>query len=257
MKYIFALITCCVLAACGTEDPEPITPTLPADTTAKVELRFKPTMNGIPLVMNQVFTGPNGLRMQLELWKFYISEITLQNTSVTQLLKDVALFDFSRPDKSLILTAKPGLYTSLSFAIGVDRNLNRMGDASFSPAVYPMEHPLSIYNDMYWTNSTGYVFLRVEGKIDTSAAQNSVPEFTWFYHTGQDTMYTTTTFDNLNLSVVKGQTKVIELEVEVNELFRTASDTINMVQENFTHSTDRPLLARKVITNFKNAVRKI
>jgi hypothetical protein len=55
---------------------------------------------------------------------------------------------------------------------------------------------------------------------------------------------------------VKGQKTSINLKLEVNDVFKTSSDTINMVQDYFTHTTDHFDLAQKVINNLGDAIRK-
>jgi hypothetical protein len=256
MKTIYLIVvTSLVLTSCKKDEPIPAQ--LPqVNDTGKLEIRFSPSMNGAPFQLNQVFTGPNNLRMNVELFKFYLSSITIHDTT-DQLIKDVALVDFSKLNKSVIMDVPVGDYTNLKFGIGLSKIQNGTGNPDFNPANFPIEHPQSIYNDMYWTNSTRYVFLKIEGKIDTSAAQNTVPTYTWFYHTGKDTMYTPVAFNNLNFSVNKGQTTVLEFGVEVNDLFINQTDTINMVADNYTHTTDFPVLARKVISNLGRAIRKL
>jgi hypothetical protein len=56
--------------------------------------------------------------------------------------------------------------------------------------------------------------------------------------------------------VVKGQKTIIELKIELNDVFRSDTDTVNMREDYFTHTTDNLDLAKKVITNLGNAIRK-
>jgi hypothetical protein len=141
--------------------------------------------------------------------------------------------------------------------LGVKKALNGTDDTNFDEASFPIDHPLSIYNNMYWSWATGYIFSKIEGKIDTSQAQDQTPTYTWFYHSGMDTCYTEKNFDNLNIVVNEGKTTVIELGIEVKDIFISQNDTINMVEDNFTHTTDNIDLARKVSINLAKGFRKL
>jgi hypothetical protein len=235
---------------------ESVVSQIPEKTTGTVEIRFIPTMNGEAFSVNQNFVGPNGLRMRYETFKFYLSDIQLQNGSTVLGSKDVVLVDFSLSDKTISIETTPGTIDQLTFGMGVKQSLNGTADPDFNPASYPIDHPLSVYAGMYWTWASGYIFSKLEGRIDTSAAQNLDPTYSFFYHSGKDTLFSTHSISNINAEVVKGQKTSINLKIEVNDVFKTSSDTINMVQDYFTHTTDDFDLAKKVINNLGDAIRK-
>lgn len=254
---IFSSLACSIsilLSACEKDQPIP-SPVEP--TKGTVEIRFVPTMNGAAFQPNVNFTGPNNLKMSFENFKFYLSDIQLINSTDNQLLSEIELVDLSHSDKSISFETAPGNFQELKFFLGVKKSLNGTDDPSFDEASFPIDHPLSIYNNMYWSWATGYIFSKIEGKIDTSQAQNQTPTYTWFYHSGLDTCYTEKSFENLNIDVTAGKTTVIELGIEVNDIFINQTDTINMVQENFTHTTDNIELARKVVLNLARGIRKL
>lgn len=243
-----------ILSACEKDQPIP-PPVEPNKGT--VEIRFVPTMNGAAFQPNVNFTGPNNLKMNIEILKFYLSDIQLINSTDNQLLSEIELVDLSQSDKSISFEAVPGIFQKLRFFLGVKKALNGTDDTNFDEASFPIDHPLSIYNNMYWSWATGYIFSKIEGKIDTSQAQDQTPTYTWFYHSGMDTCYTEKNFDNLNIVVNEGKTTVIELGIEVKDIFISQNDTINMVEDNFTHTTDNIDLARKVSINLAKGFRKL
>lgn len=251
---IVTLTLSILLSAC--EKDQPIPPPV-EPTKGIVEIRFVPTMNGAAFQPNVNFTGPNNLKMNLEIFKFYLSDLQLINSSGNQILSEIELVDLSQSDKSISIETEPGTFQQLKFFLGVKNALNGTNDPNFDEASFPNNHPLSIYNNMYWSWATGYIFSKIEGKIDTSLAQNQTPTFTWFYHSGMDTCYTEKNFENLNIEVNAGKTTVIELGIEVNDIFINQTDTINMVEDNFTHTTDNIELARKVIVNLARGIRKL
>lgn len=242
------------LSSCGKDEPitEP-----EVNNTGTVEIRFVPTMNGQAFQLNTPFIGPNDKRIQIESFKSYFSQIRLSTNDVVKGKQDISLLDFGSNNKSILISTQAGNIDKIEFGIGVNKTLNGTSDPNFNPSSYATTHPLSIYNGMYWTWASGYVFVKIEGRIDTSASQTQTPLFTCFYHTGLDTLYSTKSFNDLNLSVTKGQTTIVEIAVEFNEIFKTQSDTIDMVDKYFTHTSDDFELAQKVITNFKLALRRL
>jgi len=248
------LLAIVFLSSCGKDEPftEP-----EVNNTGLLELRFVPTMNGQPFQLNTPFIGPNNKRIQIETFKSYVSQIQLSENGVVKGKNDIALIDFGSATKSILINTTAGNIDKIEFGIGVNKALNGTGDPNFSPSSYATSHPLSIYNGMYWTWASGYIFFKIEGRIDTSASQTQTPLFTCFYHTGLDTLYTTKTFSDLNLNVSKGQTTVVEIAIEFNDIFKTQTDTIDMVEKYFTHTSDDIILARKIVTNFKLALRRL
>lgn len=225
---------------------------VPVPVTGNVALRFTATMNGQPIEMNRVFSGPNGQRISLETFRFYISDILFDS----MLVKDVALVDFSPGIYLLNLEVPEGTYRDIRFGVGVEKSLNGTGDTAFHAASYPASHPLSIHNGMYWTWATGYIFARIEGRIDTSQAQNRAPDFSFLYHPGTDSLYGTRTFSDAGIVVKYGSPAKLNFTLEFNDVFRTPSDTIRMTEQPFTHTTNQFTLAQRVMTNLRQAIRK-
>jgi hypothetical protein len=251
---LFVFLGLTLLSSCKKD--EQINEPDPEPTTGTVEIRFNPRVNGSTFQMNQEFTGPNNLKMRYETFKFYLSQIQLSNGTSILGSKDVALIDFSLNDNSFTFEANEGVINQIHFGVGLTKDLNGTNNPNFTPSIYPIDHPLSIYKGMYWTWASGYIFSMLDGRIDTSAAQNQNPNYSFFYHSGLDTLYSSYSIAGFNAAVVKGQKTIIDLKIELNDVFRNDSDTINMREDYFTHTTDNLDLARKVITNLGNAIRK-
>ncbi len=254
--FFYSLLLVNFLSFSSCQKDESVEATAPEKTTGTVEIHFVPTMNGEAFQMNQTFIGPNGLRMKYETFKFYVSDFQLHSATSVLGSSEISLIDFSLNDKSISIEANPGTISEISYGLGVKKSLNGTGDPNFNPAAYANNHPLSVYNGMYWTWASGYVFSKLEGRIDTSTTQSQDPNYSFFYHSGKDTLYASHGISGFNETVVKGQKTLIYLKVEVNDVFKTQSDTINMVQQYFTHTTDHYELAQEVISNLGDAIRK-
>jgi hypothetical protein len=244
-----------LFSAC--EKDKPLPPDLPTDPQGTVEVRFTPTINGNTLNLNEINLGPNQQRIIVETLKFYLSKIKVLDNSVVLGETDVALLDFSNSDKSFSFKANPGTITGLSFDLGLSPDQNGTNNPDFNPAAYENSHPLSIYNSMYWTWASGYIFLKIEGRTDTTQAQNAAPMFTWFYHCGLDTLTSSYSLSNMNIPVQAGKTSQIELTIEFNDIFMRNGQAIIMTEESSTHTTDAFELARDVFTNFGTSIRKL
>lgn len=253
-KSTFSILvfTLLALASCKKDEAIP-EPTEPAGI---LEIRFNPTMNGVPLQANSIFTGPNNQRMLVENFKFYLSGLYLRSDTDSVLIKDVSFVDLVASNKTLKLSVRPGNYNALRYAVGLTPEQNGTNDPNFDEAQFPVDHPQSIYNGMYWSWATGYIFSKIEGKTDTSAAQNQTPMFTWFYHSGLDALYSPGRIEDLSIVLKDKETTVLDLAIEVNEVFRQPGDTINMVNNYFTHTTDNLPLAEKVIRNISKSIKK-
>jgi hypothetical protein len=116
--------------------------------------------------LGQVFT--------VSRFRYYVSNIKLKNVNGAEFeSKDYFLVDEAEPhSKKLKLTNVPeGMYTSISFVVGVDSIHNCSG--AQSGALDPV-------NGMYWAWNTGYIFLKLEGHANVSTSPGHIFE----YHIG-------------------------------------------------------------------------
>ena len=103
--------------------------------------------------------------------KYYIGNICLKKSDGTE-FKLAQYFLVNEEDsasKHISLADVPeGVYTSLSFIIGVDsiHNCNGAQDGALDPV-----------NAMYWTWNTGYIFFKMEGKSPVSKSPGHLLEF--------------------------------------------------------------------------------
>jgi hypothetical protein len=252
---LYPAIILSLISFTGCEKDKPLPNPVPQDTTGTLELEVLATMNGAPMEAFTIFENVNGQRAIIEEFKFYLGELSLKNASDTEVaIKDVAFFDLLNNKNKLAVKLPEGNYSHLKFYAGVPDALNGTNNPDFTASVYGQDHPLSIFNGMYWTWATGYIFLKVEGKIDTSATQNQTPLRNYFYHVGTQAFYAVKEFPNTNFEIKRGETKKILLRLEYNDLFSNDFETINMATESFTHTTDNISLAQRVFSNFLNGL---
>ena len=142
---------------------------------ATLALSFAPVLEGKPFV----FGEPNALSSGAEVtplnFRFYVSHVALLTAagasvpvdlvSASGALEpyDVHLFNAEEPTSQVLRVLAPaGTYVGLSFTLGLD-------DACDSGAPGDREPPLTDTSQLTWPHTQGYLFLRLETQVDTSA----------------------------------------------------------------------------------------
>lgn len=147
---------------------------------APVELKVSLAVGDRPLQWDQTYQTPQGQRYQIDLLKFYISELALVGLDGREVKVDgLALAEFKRGTPTqgvsiMKMDLPAGQYRGLRFNVGVPRELNHL-DAS------TQQLPLGINSGMYWAWNPGYIFYRLEGTALLPEGQQK-----WVIHMGTD-----------------------------------------------------------------------
>jgi hypothetical protein len=145
------------------------------------EVRFYPRFDTSALAMQQKVKTKAGDSVSFDILKFYVSEFALVDTNGAEKpLPGLALVDFSdsaaREDgyAKVVIKALPGVFSGIKFSVGVPYDLNHR-DVSLQ------EHPLGPDVGMFWVWNSGYIFHKIEGKVDSADSSRN-----FFYHVGAD-----------------------------------------------------------------------
>lgn len=177
---------CCLIAflSCGSQSTK---------GTLAVTVNF---VYGIePFAYNVEYPyGTNG-KIKFEEVRFYVSMPKVISSSGDWLSVPETYFLVS-PDKNRMQWGEflTGTYTQAGFGIGVDNSRNIQTDPQAIPATdYPDNHPLSYASDMYWGWATGYIFAKVQGRIDADGNGSYVDSVDriFSYHPGVAGLYRT------------------------------------------------------------------
>lgn len=238
-------------------------PDTPKADPGSFELNIRPTVGGQEFLAGRPYEDITGRIYKLDRLDLYISEITLVKENGDELLlSEVALYDLatggpSRHGSGAYTTFEEvpsGNYSGVKFGIGVPDRLNT------EPANYPIDHPLSVNNAMYWSWKTGYKFIAMEGLADGSLAKDGVRlDLPLVYHTGQDSVGSAQSLYR-KLSYVGGQYRFsvkpdeelqFVVELDINRMFYNQQDTIDISQSNRSHSVPGVEweLSRKITDN--------
>ena len=125
------------------------------------------------------YADATGRHFALSHAQFYISNVTLKNANGTSYLIPTYLLKTIDSEDYLIGTAPVGTYTGVSFVIGVDASAN-----SIIPSSYPATSALANTSMWFGDATKGYMFMKVEGFADTTAAQTGTTRKYFSYEIG-------------------------------------------------------------------------
>jgi hypothetical protein len=140
----------------------------------------------------------------------------------------------------------------LNAILGVDSSLNHL-----DPSAFPNESPLNISNagPMHWGWSTGYIFMNIEGKVDTIPDATLNTDLSFSFHIGTDSYLQNLQFNNINWTDIGNNTRQFKLKLDLLAFLGQGANSINLSSEYLTHTAaGQEALTQKVISNFKNAI---
>ena len=199
------------------------------------------------LYLDSTFTTDQGYDIQFSELKFYLEDIRNDGASII----DGALFDY-RENGNFLFRRELGIISSGDFTanVGVGPDVNHLDPSAFDNAsVFNILNA----NDMHWDWNPGYIFLKIEARVDT--IQDGMPLFNHnvVYHIGLDENLETLQFQNLNWTEV-GSESQIALKVDLYA-FLNSPNIIDIKSESTSHSTaGQEVLTSKVIQNFSMAI---
>jgi hypothetical protein len=191
------------------------------EKASRVYLKINLTAGGQPLQLNTDYTTPEGNLIQYSMVRFYVSQVSLikDNNEEIHYPDNYYLADSQTENLFLIDEALTGKFKGIRFGLGVDSTRNDSSGIYAIPAYeYPADHALSPANFMYWSWNPGYIFMKLEGKVDTSGngILNEIGE-TFSIHTGFKEAYV---FIERNYSfTTKGDDIILQINAEIPNFF--------------------------------------
>lgn len=207
---VLALAAVISVVSCTKKDPEnPTTPTDP-NGTSKVLVEFSNKVGTNNLVLNdQWYQTAVGDSFKVSKFNYYISNVKLGGAaSYTESDSYHLVQQGTSSSHNFALADVPyGKYNTITLTIGVDsaRNTSGAQTGALDPA-----------NDMFWTWSTGYIMLKLEGTSPKSTATGNVLT----YHAGgfkepNSTQRTVTLTLPSEITVAKTGENHIHIEADV------------------------------------------
>lgn len=221
-------------------------------STQYLQIDILPTYANIgtmPMNLDSVYTTPEGYQVKFTDVKFYSSILKNETNSLLQ----AALYDLR--ETGVLMLRTPGDYakfTNLQGFIGVDSVLNHS-----DPSAFPNESPLNISNagPMHWGWNPGYIFMNIEGKVDTIPDGINNLDHSFSFHIGTDLYRRDFSFTTLNWLKISESERKLNLKLDLWKFLHNSANSINLKTEFLTHTASgQQPLTEKVISNFQQSL---
>lgn len=149
-------------------------------------LAFENTVDGNDIQTGQTYTA-NGRSIDFDIINYYISNVRIMDDSGNMILSNDEVFLAKEGNAN---SFKIGEFQEsqhahmVMFTLGVEDTTVNLGD----PSQYGSDHPLSTSQGMHWSWNSGYIFLKVEGEVDTTATPDGNLDEAYIYHLGTDNL---------------------------------------------------------------------
>lgn len=207
---------------------------VPTDFSIAVEF----TIGGQPLVYGQDHTNTIGQKYNYTLARMYFSGFKVIGNH-TNSYGGSEMSVHPGQGKYLVGMLPPGSYNKLRFLVGLDSVTNHS-----DPTTFPISSPLNpASGDGYshWSWADGYIFFKLEGKADTTAAMTGPATTQFVYHVGLDELLREKEF-SINLEVESEVSAVVVIRIDLGSI----ADALDFQTELRTHTLNNMPLATKV-----------
>lgn len=213
----------------------------PTNSCGTLDLQIEHQYNGQPFSLNTQYTSGQGNPIWFTGKRYYLSHIDAVRSDGSKIrLSEIEFVNTADGDiHSISKTLPTGNYNGFELALGVDSTMNNQ-----DPTVWPNDHPLSVYNGMYWTWGTMYIFSTIEG-----FEYDGTDSTAFFIHMGTNPLYRPNLMVNQPFSVPEsGTTQTIV--VDIHTILNQSGYTFNLIDDGRSHTTSNYELAAQYADNF-------
>ena len=235
---VFGLLVL-VLTGCDRCNPEP-----PVSTPGTARIDLELTWGEEAYFLEQVATDHNGYPVRLDNLQLYIAPVAFRSNGEWVEGADVSLIDFSVHAQHIESTLEAGTYDAVRFGMGLPPEIN----TDIDPASYPNSHPLSVIGSagMFWTWSSGYIFVKYEGKFALESGTQLLEPVS--YHCGTDASYRTVTLElSEPLVIASGTTENLTLTLDAAKALNGTNDAIDLAVDPVTHNAQGDSLGGRMM----------
>lgn len=238
---VFSLLTfATILTGCKKDDDETQTVAQKLSFHLHTRVGTNAAVYGVP------YQDASGRKFNLSDLRYYISNIVLIKSDGSPLPLNGKVLLVNPATNEYELGEVPvGSYMGFTFMLGLDSTTNHS-----DPTTYGATNPLSIQSPgIHWNWNSGYLFMKIEGQVDTTLANTGMPDLEYFYHIGLDDLKRTIDFSTEAFSVINGSDYKIGLAFDLLH----ALNNVDMRTENETHTFNNLPLATKIADNWEGA----
>ncbi len=222
--------------------------------TGTVNLLWKLKYGDKDLVMFDNYNYPTGQKLFFSKFGFFISELSLKNTSGYKQYVDVDYINLTNSFTGAANAAKGhnyaiskvdiGQYSSLKFNIGVPKESNDKTPANFSSS-----NVLSNQSE-YWGDWRSYIFTRTEGQIDLDG--DGTIEESFGLHTGSNAALKSFEFP-ISKELTSDGSITITIDIDLKKQFGE-SPYYNIVNSPQIHSMSQSALVKELSDNLAKGI---
>lgn len=202
--------------------------------TAACDIEFAATYSKNALQFNYSYPYGNNKSIQFSLLKFYAGNFYFERADGTrEHFTDKYLLLEEGKYKGHIGDLKAGTYVKAGIGYGVNENRNTQSGADAVVATdYPQSDPLNPSADMYWGWAQGYIFMKLEGRIDMDGNGffGDSNDILFSYHPGNDALYRAFEY-NLDFSPEAGKSYTVMANLDLSAL----TENCDFVNVQFAH----------------------
>lgn len=246
LQILLILTVSVLLGSCKDDEDDPN----PEPQPMEVQVNLVPTYNGEAFELNKPFITQEGYTIEFTRLNVILSELEHEGKTLTR----SGIYKYE--EHPTRIWRGPGSFQdfpSLTANVGVPESRNHE-----DPSAWEDGDPLHILNtdDMHWGWNTGYIFLIIEGKADTTASQNGENLMNFFYHTGTDELLKTVSLENLNWKSESNTLYSTDLTVDMYKVFDGDTVDVDIKEERASHTMPAQVeLSDKILSNFATALK--
>lgn len=222
----------------------------PCETlTTQLKVSVQPVFGGEILHLDSTYSTAEGYGVQFTDLKFLAEDV---RGPISQ-LNDASFFNYRETGTDLFSgDGVPEDFASLQGNLGVQSSINHS-----DPSAFPNESVLNISNigGMHWGWNPGYIFMKVEAKVDTIPDGIDLFDHLVVFHIGQDVNLQTLSFSNINWQQTGDLNYHFPLKLDLQAFLQNGSQVIDLKTEHTSHTAaGQEVLSLKVIENFNAAI---
>jgi len=164
----------------------------------------------------------------------------------------IAFFDFPLTGTTFLKVENDYTkFTNLNLLLGVDSVDNHA-----DPNAFPNDSPLNslIAGEMHWDWNPGYIFLKIDGKVDTIPDATTNMDHFFSFHVGKDENSIPLSFSSITWTNTSEYLKTATIRIDMKQ-FLEGPNPVDIRSESKTHSEPgKEALSLKIIQNFAAAL---
>jgi len=200
---------------------------------ANLELNLRHLFYAQPFQVNDTLRLPGGRAIVFDYFKYIVSDFRFvtENGEELPLAQEAAILDAAAEGgANLQLTVPAGSYNGLRFRVGLRPELNHR-----DPTTLAQNDPLNAPGMHWgWNPEGGYKFVRVEGRLDSSALGNGFATTKFSYHLATDAVYAAG--QDIELNNVFEVPKTGKISISSPVYLSAFFDALDLPQQRLTES---------------------